>query len=72
MERKACVISFQQQYISGHGFLKCIVTGDDVLLLESKHASKEWKHCGVVTFKVVKSADREDHHCSRTIDVCCW
>jgi hypothetical protein len=33
MERKACALSFQQQYISGHGFLKCIVTGDDVLLL---------------------------------------
>jgi len=30
--------------------------------LESKHASKEWKLCRSVTFKVVKSADSEGHH----------
>jgi len=40
--------------------------------LESKHANKEWKHCGLVTFKVVKSADSEGHHVFRNIDVCCW
>jgi hypothetical protein len=32
VERKTCSLSFQQQYISGHGFLTHIVTGNDVLL----------------------------------------
>jgi len=30
--------------------------------LESKHASKKWKHYGSVIFKVVKSGDIEGHH----------
>jgi hypothetical protein len=55
VERKACAISFQQQYISGCGFLVHIVTVVDVLLpyTGAKHVSKEWKHCGSVTFKVM-------------------
>ena len=30
--------------------------------MEMKHASMEWKHCGLVKFKVVKSADSVGHH----------
>lgn len=30
--------------------------------LETKHASMEWKHCGLVKFKVVESADCVGHH----------
>jgi hypothetical protein len=53
----------QQQYIGDQDFSSALSL--EIMcyyrILETKHASKEWKHCWSLTFKV-KSADSEVHH----------
>ena len=74
VERKAYSLSFQQQYISGHGFLKCIITGGDVLL---PYIGVETCEQGVEALWIGDIQGCEvcwqwGLSCSWTIDVCSW